>query len=86
MVKLHRGTLIKGTTVKEPPGGLVVESMTNLNGEEVINVGINPQVGKTRVIMTGLRTLRRGNFDNTCVISSKSETRWRHVILVKHCS
>lgn len=86
MVKLHRGTLIKRNNGEEPLGGLVVESVTNLNGEEVIKVGLNPRVGRTRVIMIGLRKLRRGNFNNTCVILSKSKTRWRHVILVKHCS
>ncbi len=64
----------------------MVESVTNLYGEEVMKEGINPLVGRTRVIMIGLRTLRRGNFENTYVMSSKSETRWWNVILVKHCS
>ena len=53
----------------------MVDSLTNLCGEEVMKEGINPRVGRTQATITGLRTLRRANFDNICVMSSKSETR-----------
>lgn len=63
-------TLMKGLTTGRPGGGLNDQSL-----RKVMKEGINPRVGRTRAIITGLRTLRRWNFDNTCVMSSKSKTR-----------
>lgn len=50
---------------------------------DVMKYGINLRGDRTHVIMTKRQTLKKRGFDNTCIMSSKRETRLLHMILIE---